>query len=374
MAAVVTHGGAAYIVAQHAAGNPVVIDSIQVGTLTPSQRYDAVATATALVDPTPSATFNATGFSIIGVANELGINLTDSSSDAYRASEIGYFAGSILVFVAAEQASDLYNKAADTPARASLRVVVSGNVVTSVSVSIATVLPSTQTQVEAGTDNATFITPLTLRGAQEYTQKYPHRTGLAETFDSLRQQGVYNVRNPEGRSDGPTGAGNNDAKLEVVHTQYRQLGRLDIIQEVSTSAGAIFTREGTITGTAGTVPDWDGNPLPTAVWTSWTRTGLTIASQTEAVATSSQNNTNAMTPLRVWQAMAAFVRNASTTVRGYVELATNDEGTAGTDAERAMTPAATRAAIDARITGKITISNSAPQSSDGVDNDIWLEY
>ena len=272
MAAVITNAGAALVATQIAGGNPLMITSIVIGTLTPSQRYDAVVTQTALVDSTPAKTIT-TNIDISAIGNELGINLFDNSSDAYTASEIGYFSNSTLVFVDAVQASDLFVKAADTVARASLTATISGLTITNVNVSIPDTLPATQAMVTTGTDNTTYVTPLTLRGEMDYTQKYPHRTGLAETFDSMRQQGVWNVRNPGGRSDGPTAAGNNDSKLEVVHTQYPTFGRLDIIQELSTSAGAIFTREGTIQGTAGTTPDWDGNPLPTATWQAWARTG-----------------------------------------------------------------------------------------------------
>ena len=61
---------------------------------------------------------------------------------------------------------------------------------------------------------------------------------------------------------------------------------------------------------------------------------------------------------------------ASATERGVVELATNSEVATGTDATRAITPAGL-ASLGYR---RVTVSDSAPTSSDGSDGDVWLEY
>ena len=61
---------------------------------------------------------------------------------------------------------------------------------------------------------------------------------------------------------------------------------------------------------------------------------------------------------------------ASTTLAGVVELATNSEVATGTDATRAITPAG----LASLGYLKITVSDSAPTSSDGNDGDVWLEY
>ena len=71
-----------------------------------------------------------------------------------------------------------------------------------------------------------------------------------------------------------------------------------------------------------------------------------------------------------WKPLNTSPPNASTTERGVVELATDDEVAVGTDTERAITPAGL-ASLGYR---QITLSDSAPTSSDGVDGDIWLEY
>ena len=61
---------------------------------------------------------------------------------------------------------------------------------------------------------------------------------------------------------------------------------------------------------------------------------------------------------------------ASTTLTGVVELATDSEVADGTDAARVITPAGL-ASLGYR---RVTVSDSAPTSSDGGDGDVWLEY
>ena len=69
-----------------------------------------------------------------------------------------------------------------------------------------------------------------------------------------------------------------------------------------------------------------------------------------------------------WTSLTEAFGNASTTERGVVELATDDEVATGTDTARAVTPAGL-ASLGYR---KVTESDSAPTSSDGNDGDMWL--
>ena len=71
-----------------------------------------------------------------------------------------------------------------------------------------------------------------------------------------------------------------------------------------------------------------------------------------------------------WKLLNTSPPNASATVRGIVELATDSEVATGTDATRAITPAG----LASLGYLKITVSDSAPTSSDGGDGDVWLEY
>ena len=330
MGAVLTSAGATLIATRFANNMGFEIDKIEIGSLTSSQRYDALVTATALVDATPKSITGTASIPMNALNNVVQITVQDDSTDVYNASEVGFFVGTTLVFLVANLSGNLFSKTADLAALASLVASFTNGVLTGdLAFAVSQMPPATQAQAEAGTDNSTTMTPLRTREVMEYTQKFPRTAGLAMTFDQLRQQGVWNVRNPGAKADGPTTT-ETDSKLEVVHTAYRNLGRLVMVQELSLANGMIFTRKGTIQGTAGTVPDWDGSPLPTATWSAWTRTGLQRATQAQA--------------------------------------------TAGTDNTTAMTPLRTTDAINARIDGRITISDSAPQSSDGSNNDIWLEY
>lgn len=63
--------------------------------------------------------------------------------------------------------------------------------------------------------------------------------------------------------------------------------------------------------------------------------------------------------------IAAAIPNASTTVQGKVELATNTEGVAGTSTTLAMTPAATKAAVDAAITASTASFPAASTTTAG---------
>ena len=69
-----------------------------------------------------------------------------------------------------------------------------------------------------------------------------------------------------------------------------------------------------------------------------------------------------------WKPLNTSPPNASATVLGVVSLAT-DAGD-GTDATGVITPAGL-ASLGYR---KVTVSDSAPTSSDGNDGDVWLEY
>ena len=88
-------------------------------------------------------------------------------------------------------------------------------------------------------------------------------------------------------------------------------------------------------------------------------TGAEVATGTDA--------TRAITPAGLASKPAIA---ASATERGIVELATNSEVATGTDATRAITPAGL-ASLGYR---RVTVSDSAPTSSDGSNGDVWLEY
>lgn len=89
-----------------------------------------------------------------------------------------------------------------------------------------------------------------------------------------------------------------------------------------------------------------------------------LATTTEAVA--GTDNERAVTPAGVAAVLMAALVQASTAAKGVVELATTTEAVAGTDNERAVTPAGMAAAIDANPgvpTGAVfAFSTSSPPS------------
>lgn len=74
---------------------------------------------------------------------------------------------------------------------------------------------------------------------------------------------------------------------------------------------------------------------------------LTVTKATQAQAQDGTNDTTAMTPVRVKDAIATLVPAASTTVSGRSRLATTSEATTGTAVDIAVTPAGLKAATDA---------------------------
>ncbi len=101
----------------------------------------------------------------------------------------------------------------------------------------------------------------------------------------------------------------------------------------------------------------DGNPATateaTVVWAKWLNTMQTeIKTVVEEAGITLDENDDT----QLYQAIMALilaniptVPDATTTVKGKVELATNTESSEGTDTVRATTPAGVKAAIDARV-------------------------
>ena len=81
-----------------------------------------------------------------------------------------------------------------------------------------------------------------------------------------------------------------------------------------------------------------------------------------------QNPTAAQS--QYWQAISDAVPAASETAAGVLEVATTTELNDGLPLNRSAT-AGNLAASNYR---RIHLSDNAPQSSDGVDGDVWLEY
>ncbi len=99
------------------------------------------------------------------------------------------------------------------------------------------------------------------------------------------------------------------------------------------------------------------------------RTATTIRAGLVELASGAETATGTDTARAVTPA-GLLSRTATEARAGIVELATDAETETGTDTARVLTPAN----LASLLPGKITISDSAPQSTDGDDDDIWFEY
>ena len=115
MGIVFTTAGLALFATHRVAGTKFNIDSVQLGTLTPRQRYDAAASATALLDTAPIS------LSIAFEANsdDLKTSLTVvlSYSTEIVIDELGLFSGTTLVALWANSGGSLFTKAGGVDAR-----------------------------------------------------------------------------------------------------------------------------------------------------------------------------------------------------------------------------------------------------------------
>lgn len=100
---------------------------------------------------------------------------------------------------------------------------------------------------------------------------------------------------------------------------------------------------------------------------------ITVTKSTSAQATAGTDDTTAMTPIRVKDAVAALVPAASTTVVGKARFATTTEAIAGTAVDIAITPADLKVATDAvytRIVGAAPEAlNQIAEISASINND-----
>lgn len=91
---------------------------------------------------------------------------------------------------------------------------------------------------------------------------------------------------------------------------------------------------------------------------------ITVPKSSNAQALAGADDTTAMTPVRVKEAILALTPapvDATTSVKGIVQLATNVETTTGTNTTKATTPAGVKAAVDAAVAALL---NSAPGALD----------
>ena len=316
MPAVFTDTGLALMAAADlAGGDDVVITEVRVGTLQAGDRYDAVATQTALVDATPTVLTGA-DINLTGSGPRVNYNVSIDSAPALTGSEVGFFtAAGELVIVWADQADDVFTKAADARALIAVVYEYTNGVATGLSVTLAANNFASQDEAEAGTSDTVIMSPLK-------TQQWWN--ALAFPFTKLASL-VANQTEAE--------AGTTNVKLMTpLRTQQW----------------------------------WDALTFP------FSKVLGLVANQTEAEA--GTTNVKLMTPLRVaqwWSNLAfPFTKLASL-------VANRTEAEAGSSNVKLMTPLRTKQQVDTRLPGKVIVSTSeAPSMANDpqwANGDIWFQ-
>lgn len=122
----------------------------------------------------------------------------------------------------------------------------------------------------------------------------------------------------------------------------------DAITELATAiASEATTRASAITGRVSTMTTVTGGGIATGGGALSSNQVITVTKSTSAQAVAGTDDTTAMTPVRVKDAIGALVPAASTTASGKSRLATTTEATTGTAVDIAVTPAGLKAATDA---------------------------
>ena len=150
MGAVFTDVGFAKFATAHAGGPAVVAAEVHIGTLTASERYDAVATATALVDPTPLVLTMDEALDLTSNGPRVNYNISIVRMIALVGSEVGlYDTDGDLILVWADAANDVFTKTSDTNALISIVYELTNGVPTGLTVTIVAAPIATRPQMEA---------------------------------------------------------------------------------------------------------------------------------------------------------------------------------------------------------------------------------
>lgn len=167
MGAVFTNGGLALFQARFVAQMPLIIDSIEIGTLAAADRYDALATMVDLMDATPLVLNTNIDINGSGPQVEIGINIV--VDQAVTGSEIGFYSGNTLVILWANQADDVFTKGADAHGLLALGFQYTNGVPSALTLNVSQQPIATQAQAVGGLLNTVLMTPL--RVAQYVTGK-----------------------------------------------------------------------------------------------------------------------------------------------------------------------------------------------------------
>ena len=101
-----------------------------------------------------------------------------------------------------------------------------------------------------------------------------------------------------------------------------------------------------------------------------TQLGLSQVATT-ANTTGGNNDWKFLTPLKLKERLGTFIRNATTTVRGFLMLSNNTQGLAGTDTQRAVPPSVLKYVLDSRLTPNPPTSLSADNETGSSIDVSW---
>lgn len=161
MGAVFTNTGLERFQLGYINGTDVTATRVRVGTLDPAQRYDAAATATGLVDQTPTILSIAdAGLVLNGAGPRVSYDINVTYTQALRGSEVGLYddAGRLLILWA-DQDEDVFNKLGDQHALLNIRFEYRNGVPSNLTVEFRAIAVATNQQMLEANNDVTVVSP-----------------------------------------------------------------------------------------------------------------------------------------------------------------------------------------------------------------------
>ena len=250
MAVTHTTAGIALLQGLITPGTAFNVDSVQIGTLAPAQRYDAAETQTALVDTTPLVVAQ-TGLTVAGRNSwvQHRIRIPEQTS-ALAMSEIGLFVGATLYMVWADADGDLGAVAAGHEGLATVQYrLINGVLTGAITISVDQYPIASPAQKRAGTADNVLQTPggvrVQMAGSPIYPREIPDGANL-DTLDAVSDLGHWYKGDITGLSGKPDGITGGRAHLEVLQigdhtsTQTLTMQRLSVFD---TDTAQVFARQ-----------------------------------------------------------------------------------------------------------------------------------
>jgi hypothetical protein len=331
-----TAGKNAIINANNTGTNPVVIDRVAIGSVS----WTPTASATALNTEIKKITAIGGGT----VADDtIHVTATDDTTDSYTVREVGLYTSGNVLLAIYSQADPIIVKGSATVALLAADLVITGIPAGSVTVGDTTFdYPqasetvkgvaeiATISEAQTGTDDERMLTPLKLQSVTATV----NRKGVAElATDAETQTGTDTTRvvTPAGLASLFAVYGMPTCTLLDAGSNLNSITKTGFYRGIITES---YTNKPTLPGGSLTY-DFELIHLQGAAPEG---AQLLFATGSDAFYRSLEESSWSS-----WKRLALDIEDASTTVAGLIELATNAEVQAGTDAVRAVTPASLNA-------------------------------